>query len=86
MGDYHIGGEILLPRGDDMARDQVMAQSHDASGNIMGQALTNPILITRVYQVEFAGEKLQSCLPTSLLSQCVPSVMQMGMSIYSKVC
>ena len=83
MGDHHIGADILLPRGDQMARGHVVAQSHDANGNIMGRAHANPILDNRVYQVESAGVKFQNKLPMSLLSQCLPRVMQMGMSTYS---
>ena len=55
VGDHYIGAEILLPRGDEMARVHAMAFSHDVNGNIMGRAHTNPILDTRMYQVEFAG-------------------------------
>ena len=42
-------------QGDEMARGQVVAWSHDASGNMMGRAHTNNIFNTRMYQVEFAG-------------------------------
>ena len=31
VGNHYIGAKILLPRVDEMARGQVMAQSHDAS-------------------------------------------------------
>ena len=37
VGDHYIGAEILLPRGDEMARRQVVAWSHDAMGNVMGR-------------------------------------------------
>ena len=40
-----------------MTKGHVVAYSHDASGNVMGRAHTNPILDTRMYQVEFAGGK-----------------------------
>ena len=36
VGDYYIVVEILLPRGDQMARDHVVARSLDANGNVMG--------------------------------------------------
>ena len=38
-----------------MARGHVVARSRDAKGNVMGRSHTNPILDTRMYQVEFAG-------------------------------
>ena len=40
-----------------MARGLVVAQSHDAK-NIIDRVHTNPILDTRMYQVEFAGGKV----------------------------
>ena len=58
VGDYYTGIEILLPRGDEMARGHVVARSKDANGNVMGRSHTNPILDTRMYQVEFAGGKV----------------------------
>ena len=57
-GDHYIGTEILLPRGNEMARDHVVAHNHDANGNVMGWACTNLILDTRMYQVEFARGKV----------------------------
>ena len=51
VGNHYIGAEILLPRGDKMARGHVVACSHDASGNV-------PILNIKMYQVEFAGGKI----------------------------
>ena len=44
-----------MPRGDEMARGHLVAWSHNASGNIMGRVNTNPLLKTRLYQVEFVG-------------------------------
>ena len=52
MGDHYIWAEILLPRRDEMARDQVVVHSCDANRNAMGHAHKNPILKTRLYQVE----------------------------------
>ena len=58
VGDHYIEAEILLLSGDKMARGHVVAWSHDVSRNMMGRAYTNPILDTRMYQVEFAGGKV----------------------------
>ena len=58
--NQYIGAEIMLPRGGKMARGHVLAQSHDASGNIMDRAHANPIMDTSLYQVEFAGGRLQN--------------------------
>ena len=54
-GDYYIGAELLLPGGDQMARDHVVARSQDANGNVMGRSHTNTILDMRMYMVEIAG-------------------------------
>ena len=52
--DYYIGAEILLSIGEQMATGHVLAWSYDANGNVMGRAHVNPILDTRIYQVELA--------------------------------
>ena len=86
VGDHYIGVNILLPRGDLKARCYVVAQSHDANGNVMGKVHANTILDTKTYQVEFAGGKITELTASSLPSQCIPNVMQMEMSIYSYIC
>ena len=58
MGGQYIGDEILLHRGDEMAIGLVVVQSHKTYGNIMDRAHANPIMDTRLYQVEFAGGKV----------------------------
>ena len=34
----YVGAEIMLPRDDQMAREHVVAWSHDANVNVMGRA------------------------------------------------
>ena len=74
VGEHNIGAEILLPKGDKMARDHVVAWSHNANGNIMGRAYMNPNLDTRAYQVEFAeGEGTEltiNIMAESMSTQC----------------
>ena len=74
VGDHYIGAEILLPRGDQMARGHVVARSRDANGNVMGRSHTNPILDTRTYQVEFTGgevtELTTNVIAESMYAQC----------------
>ena len=41
-----------------MTRGHVVEYNHDTNRNIMGRAHTNPILDTRIYQVDFAGVKV----------------------------
>ena len=50
----------MLPRGDEMARGDVMAQSCNASGNIMGRAHANPIMVPDFIKSKSLGARLQS--------------------------
>ena len=72
MADHYIGAEILLPRGNQMARG--LAWHHDANGNILGGAYANPILDTRLYQVEFTGgeatELTTNIIAETMYTQC----------------
>ena len=74
VGDHCTGTEILLPRGDKMARGHAVAQSHNVSGTIIGRAHTNPIIDTRMYQVEFAVGKVTelaaNIIAESIYAQC----------------
>ena len=62
--------DILLPKGDQMARGHEVAQSHDVNGNVLGKAYANPILDTRLYQVEFLGGKVTE-LTTNIIAESV---------------
>ena len=55
VGDHKTAAEILLDRGNEMARGHVVSGFHDASGNIMDRADEIPILNNTMYQVEFSG-------------------------------
>ena len=54
-GDQYVNEEILLPRGDRMARGQVVCLKQDANDNPIGRFNQNPILDTLLYEVEFPG-------------------------------
>ena len=45
--------QVILPTGDHVLRGQVESRKRDANGNPVGRANTNPILDTRLYNVEF---------------------------------
>ena len=74
VGDHFIGAEIMLPRGDQMARSHVVAQSCNANGNIIERAHWNPKLDTKTYQVEFTGGKvaefMANVIAESMYAQC----------------
>ena len=71
--DHYIGEEILLPRGDEMARGYTVV-THNANGNKMGGAGTNSILNIRRYQVDLAGgevtELTTNVIADSMCPQC----------------
>ena len=50
--------------------------THYANGNIIDRAHKKSILDTRIYQVKFSGWDVTNEAPTSLQSQCMPSVIQ----------
>ena len=39
LGNHYIEAEMLLPRGDEVARGHVVAWSCNACGNVMGRAI-----------------------------------------------
>ncbi len=55
MYDTLIAAEVLLPKGDILVPAKVIGRKWDPSGNPIGVANTNPILDTRVYDMQFPG-------------------------------
>lgn len=51
--DNYISAHVLLPKGDSFAKGQVIARKRDANGSLKGKSNKNPILDTRVYEVQF---------------------------------
>ena len=49
----YIGAEVTLPRGDKMVSGIVKARVKGIEGDPIGVTNQNPILDTRVYEVEF---------------------------------
>ena len=74
MGDQYANAEILLLRGDQMSRGQVMHQKHDADGNPIGRSNQSPILATSLYEVGFSGgemtEVAAKVIAESMHTQC----------------
>ena len=54
----YVNIEILLLRGNRMATDWVVHWKHDADGNPIGRSNQNPILDTRLCDVEFHGGEM----------------------------
>ena len=59
VSDYYIGAEILLPRGDQMARGHVVTRKIDAKGNVMGRSHTTRSWIQGYIKLSSPGAKLQ---------------------------
>ena len=72
--DQYFNAEILLPRGDKMARCQVVYQKHDANGNPVGRSNESPIMDTCLHEVKHPGgetEELVANIITELIyAQC----------------
>ena len=54
FGDKYIGAKVLLPNGDVQSEATVLSRKRSADGtHLIGKANSNPLLDTRVYNVEF---------------------------------
>ena len=51
--DQYISAEVMIPKGDGLVTAKVLARKHDRDGNPIGIGHTNPLLDTRVYEVQF---------------------------------
>jgi len=51
--DQYITARVLMPRGDAMEKGIVKCRKRDADGHLIGRSNTNPLLDTRVYEVQF---------------------------------
>ena len=52
-GDEYVGAEVNLPRGGVMRSGKVTGRKRSADGSLLGTRNDNPILDTRMYEVEF---------------------------------
>ena len=52
--DQYVGAEVTLPLGDKHLTAKVQGRKRGADGSLIGKANQNPILDTRIYNVEFA--------------------------------
>ena len=58
--DSYIEAQVLLPKGDKYHYARVMSRKHGPHGKAIGKGNPNPVLNTRVYEVEFLdGEVLE---------------------------
>ncbi len=52
--DQYITAKVMLPRGDVLEKAIVTSRKRDANGALIGRANANPLLDTRVYEVQFS--------------------------------
>jgi ribosomal protein L31E len=75
--DNYIGAKVSLPLGGTMQSGQVMKRARDDAGDVYGTQNDNPILDTRVYQVEFpdgeVAEYAANVIAENMFAQCDPS-------------
>ena len=83
IGDNYVNTEVMLPRGDHMARGKVIRRKRDAEGNPIGRENNNPILDTRQYEVQFADGEVTELTANVIAEAILPSVMKMAMSMFS---
>ena len=74
LADNYIGAEVLLPIGDKMVSGSVRRRKRDREGSVFGKANINPILDTRVYEVEFPDGSMSefsaNVIAENMWSQC----------------
>jgi hypothetical protein len=59
MFDNLLSAEVLLPRGETYQTGQVIGYKRDHDGNLIGNTHQNPLLNTRLYQVQFDDGSIQ---------------------------
>ena len=73
-GDNYVNTEISISKGGSLARGRVTSRKRDADGNPTGRANDNPVLDTRVYNVEFddgdVTELTANMIAQAMYSQC----------------
>jgi hypothetical protein len=71
--DKLLAAEVMVPKGDALVAATVIGRKRDADGNPVGKAHNNPILDTRVYEVQFPDGHLEeyaaNVIAESLYSQ-----------------
>jgi len=72
--DNYVGVEVNLPLEGLSKHAKVIRRARNADGDVIGRANSNPILDTRVYEVEFANGRVSevtaNLIAENMLSQC----------------
>ena len=68
--DTYIGAEVILPKGNDMVSGTAKSRVKDFEGQHIGKVDKNPILDTRVYNVEFSDGEVAE-LGANIIAECM---------------
>ena len=68
--DTYIGAEVVLPKGNDMVSGTFKSTVKDFEGQLIGKADKNPILYTRVYNVEFSDGEVAE-MGANIIAECM---------------
>jgi hypothetical protein len=58
--DYLISAKVLLPKGDVLLPACIISRKRDGEGNLIGTHHSNPIMDTRIYDVQFPDGHVES--------------------------
>lgn len=76
FNDEFVGAEVELPYGGNLVTGRVKRRAQDEDGRLRGTANTNPILDTRIYDVEFPDGSVApfaaNIIAENMISQCDP--------------
>ena len=67
--DGYLTAEVMIPRGGEVLKAQVISRKRDSQGNPVGRANSNPILDTRVYEVEFEEDGARKFYAANLIAE-----------------
>ena len=72
--DTYVSAEVNLPFYGEQRQGKVAARAWDSAGKLFGKANSNPVLDTRIYQVEFLdgnmAEYSADMIAENMFSQC----------------
>ena len=72
MDDEHIGQQVLLPQNDQMVLSKIIKRKRNADGSLVGTKNSNPILDSRIYEVEYPDGSAAE-YATNVITECLYS-------------
>jgi hypothetical protein len=70
--DAYLRAEVLLPKGDCLVTGTVVGRKRDMNGNPIGRKNSNPILDSRVYEVQFPDGHVEE-FAANVIAECIYS-------------